>query len=224
MKIVFLGDSLTWGGYGGSYLDELVRLLPEHSLINAGDGGNTVLNLLRRLDDDVLSHKPDGVFVMVGGNDAISYSQPQTRQYYKQAQKIPEGVVTPDQFAQVYRDLLTRLHTEHVLVWIGLPPAEYNPDVVAAMKQYNDLAAESARALNIPVLDLMAEFAPPDVPERPPLDMAYILTIGSREKSGWNEFDQAKSEGGFTYTFDGLHLMPESAKRLAQSIADFLRA
>jgi lysophospholipase L1-like esterase len=224
MKIVFFGDSLTWGGYGGSYFNELVPLLPEHTLINAGDGGNTVLNLLRRLDDDVLSKAPDGVFVMVGGNDAISYSQPQTRQYYKQVQKIPYGVVTPDQFAQAYRDLLTRLHVEHTLVWIGLPPAEYNPDVVAAMKQYNDLAAESARALNIPVLDLMAAFTPAEIPERPPLDMSYILTIGSREKNGWADFGKAQAEGNFTYTFDGLHLMPDSAKQMAQRIAEFIRS
>jgi lysophospholipase L1-like esterase len=124
MKIVFFGDSLTWGGYGGSYFNELKTLLPDHELINAGDGGNTVLNLLRRLDDDVLSHQPDGVFVMVGGNDAISYSQPGTRQYYRQVQKIEDGVVMPEQFAQAYRELLTRLQLAHTLVWVGLPPSE----------------------------------------------------------------------------------------------------
>lgn len=224
MKIVFFGDSLTWGGYGGSYFDELKPLLPDHELINAGDGGNTVINLLRRLDDDVLSHSPDGVFVMVGGNDAISYSQPATRQYYKQVQKIPEGVVTPDQFSQVYRDLLTRLQLAHTLVWVGLTPSEYNPEVVETVRSYNDLASEAARALNIPVLDLMAEFAPSHIPERPPLDMAYILTIGSRQKSGWNEYAKAQAEGGFTFTFDGLHFTPESAKRAAELLAPFISA
>src|SRR5690606_2643265 len=199
-------------------------LLPDHELINAGDGGNTVINLLRRLDDDVLSHSPDGVFVMVGGNDAISYSQPATRQYYKQVQKIPEGVVTPDQFSQAYRDLLTRLQLAHTLVWVGLTPAEYNPEVVETIRSYNELASEAARALNIPVLDLMAEFAPSTIPERPPLDMAYILTIGSRQKSGWNEYAKAQTEGGFTFTFDGLHFTPESAKRAAELLAPFITA
>jgi lysophospholipase L1-like esterase len=224
MKIVFFGDSLTWGAYGGSYFNELTSLLPEHELINAGEGGNTVLNLLRRLDDDVLSHAPDGVFVMVGGNDAISYSQPATRPYYKQAQKIPDGVVTPDQFSQAYLDLLTQLHLAHTLVWIGLSPSEYNPEVVETTRLYNDLASEAARALNVPVLDLMAAFTPTNTPERPPLDMAYILIIGAREKSAWNAFDKAQKQGGFTFTFDGLHLTPESAKRAAERIAAFIRA
>jgi lysophospholipase L1-like esterase len=223
MKIVFLGDSLTWGGYGGSYFNELESLLPDHELINAGDGGNTIINLLNRLDEDVLSHEPDGVFVMVGGNDAISYSQPETRQYYRQVQKIPDGVVTPEQFSQAYRDLLTRLHLAHTLVWVGLPPAEYNPEVFETVGQYNGLAAEAARALNIPVLDLMDAFPPENVAERPPLGMPYILTIGSREKSGWNEYEKAQQEGGFSFTFDGLHFMPEAAKKAAELIAAFIQ-
>jgi lysophospholipase L1-like esterase len=224
MKIVFFGDSLTWGGYGGSYFDELKPLLPDHELINAGEGGNTAINLMRRLDDDVLSHAPDGVFVMIGGNDAISYSQPETRPYYKQVQKIPEGVVTPDQFSQAYRDLLTQLQLAHTLVWIGLPPAEYNPQVVEAMRMYNNLASEVARAFNIPVLDLMEAFPPENVQERPVLGMPYILTIGSRGKSGWSDYEKAQKEGGFTFTFDGLHVTPESAKKAAKIIADFIRS
>jgi lysophospholipase L1-like esterase len=54
--------------------------------------------------------------------------------------------------------------------------------------------------------------------------MAYILTIGAREKSGWNDFDKAQKQGGFTFTFDGLHFTAESAKRAAELIAAFIRA
>ena len=114
MKIIFLGDSLTWGGYGGDFVAEVARQMPDHDIINAGQVGNTVLSLLRRLDR-VLSQKPDGIFVMVGGNDAISRTQPATRPYYEQTQKVPGGIVTPDQFAQTYRDLLLQIHARHVL-------------------------------------------------------------------------------------------------------------
>ncbi len=54
--------------------------------------------------------------------------------------------------------------------------------------------------------------------------MAYILTIGSRQKSGWNEYAKAQAEGGFTFTFDGLHFTPESAKRAAELLAPFISA
>ena len=224
MKLVFLGDSLTWGGYGGSYVEALRRLMPEHEIINAGEGGNTAINLLRRLESDVLSHDPDGVFVMVGGNDAISFSQPKTRSYYRQGQQIDAGFVTIDDFETAYRELLSQLQLAHVLVWIGLPPIEYNPTVVDTVRAYNERAREIARSFNVPVLDLMAAFAPPDIPERPPLDIGYILTIGKREQTGWNAFDEAQREGGYSFTFDGMHLTPESAAQVAERIAAFIRA
>ena len=129
MKIVFLGDSLTWGKYGGDYVAEVAKLLPQHTIINAGIGGNTVLNLLKRVDD-IVEDAPDGIFVMVGGNDAISYTQPETRRYYEQVQKVPGGIVSPEQFSQTYRDLLTHIQLAHVLTWVGLELGEYNPEVV----------------------------------------------------------------------------------------------
>jgi lysophospholipase L1-like esterase len=225
MKIVFFGDSLTEGSYGGSYFDALVRLMPEHELINAGVGGNTVINLLSRVEDDVLAHQPDAVLVMVGGNDAISSSQPKTRSYYRQAMNIPDGVVTPEIFEQAYRDLLTKLQLAHIVVWIGLEPNEYNPATLAAVTDYNTRARNIARSFNIPVLDLMEAFpAPADLPDRPDLGIDYILTIGAREKRGWNDYEAARQAGGFTYTFDGLHLTPESAKKTAEWIAAFIRA
>lgn len=221
MKIVFLGDSLTWGGYGGNFVTEVERLLPEHRIINAGYGGNTVVNLLRRLAD-VLALQPDGVFVMVGGNDAISYSQPATRRYYEQVQDIAGGMVTPEMFAQTYRDLLTQLHLAHVLAWVGLPPVEYSAALAAVMRDYNALAAEVARSLNVPVLDLYAELTPPHLSERAPLDMATINLIGRRTAAGWSDYETERQRGGFTYSFDGTHFTPATAQRVAQRIVAFL--
>lgn len=223
MKIVFLGDSLTWGGYGGNFVDEVQQRLPDHTIINAGEGGNTVINLLRRLDRDVLSHQPDAVFVMVGGNDAISYSQPKTRSYYRQAQEIESGFVTPEEFEAGYRELLTQLQLAHVVTWVGLEPSEYNPTVTDTLREYNERLREVARAFSVPVLDLMNEFNPPSVPERPPLDIGFILTIGKREQSGWNEFETARREGGYTFSFDGLHVTPAAAKEIGARIAEFIR-
>lgn len=221
MKIAFLGDSLTWGGYGGNFVAEVASRLSQHEIINAGVGGNTVVNLLRRLDD-VIAQNPDGVFVMVGGNDAISYSQPDSRPYYKKAQALPDGMVTPALFEQTYRELLIQLQLEHIQTWVGLPPSEYNPEVVQTTKEYNDLARAVARALNVPVLDLMAQFTPANIKDRPALSIKFIDTIGQRERSGWDDFAGEKERQGYTYTFDGLHLTPDAAKRMGGIIAEFL--
>lgn len=221
MKLIFLGDSLIWGGYGGSLVDEIARLLPEHTVINAGEGGSTVVNLLRRIDD-VLAEQPDGVFVMVGGNDTLSYCQPATRPYYEQAQKIPGGVIPPDLFARSYRELLTRLQLAQALVWVGLEPIEYSRETQETLREYNALAADIARSVNIPTLDLMAELAPAHVPARPPLTLAAINLVGRRVASGWSAYEIERERGGFSYSFDGIHFTPQTARRAGRRIVAFL--
>ncbi|MBL8155026.1 MAG: SGNH/GDSL hydrolase family protein [Anaerolineae bacterium] len=223
MHITFLGNSLVEGRYGGSFVEAAAAHLPAYTITNAGVSGSTILNLAARLDS-VLDGQPDGVFLVCGGNDAISYSQPDTRRYYEQVQGVPGGIVPPDLFASTYRDVLLRLQMNHVLAWVGLGQAEVNPAVVAAMTHYNALAREAAASLNIPTLDLTAELAPPSVADRPPLSLASINLIGQRMRSGWQDYEAERIRGGYTFTFDGLHLTPTAAQHIGQRVATFLNA
>jgi lysophospholipase L1-like esterase len=221
MKIAFLGNSLVAGSYGGNFVGLVASRLPEHIIINAGQNGNTVLNLLQRLDS-LLDEQPDQVIILCGGNDAISYSQPDTRRYYERAMNVPGGVVTPEQFASAFRDLLTRIQLAQAVTRVLLPPLEYNPATVAAVQQYNALMTEACAALNLPTLDLMSALVPATVPDRPPLTQSTINLIGQRLASGWNDYEQERQSGEFTYSFDGLHFTPETAQRVAGWVIDFL--
>jgi lysophospholipase L1-like esterase len=222
MRLVFLGDSLTWGKYGGSFVDRVAELLSDHEIINAGVGGNTVINLLDRLDM-VLQKAPDGIFVMVGGNDAISYSQPGVSEYYRLTRGAPDGQITPDLFARTYRELLTQIQLEQVLTWVGLETTEYSPALLETFGQFNQLVRDVARSLNAPMLDLGDYFQASSIPERPDLTEDHIALIGKRAQMGWADYEHERRRGGFTYTFDGLHFTPESAYRAGKLIADFLR-
>ncbi|MBI1278707.1 MAG: hypothetical protein GC179_11325 [Anaerolineaceae bacterium] len=221
MKIAFLGNSLVEGSYGGNFVKEVAARLPQHSIINAGQNGNTILNLLARLDD-LLEQEPDIIFVFCGGNDAISYSQPDTRRYYERVMKIPGGVVTPDQFRTYFRDLLIRIQAAQVVAYVGLSPMEQNPKVAEAMREYNQIAAEVCRALNVPTLDLMKALNPATIPERPALSQKTINLIGQRVASGWKDYESERQQGGYTYSFDGLHLTPESAVKVAEMVVGLL--
>ncbi len=221
MKIAFLGNSLVEGSYGGNFVAQVAARLPQHTIINAGQNGNTIFNLLARLDD-LLAQEPDLVFVFCGGNDAISFSQPETRRYYERVMKVPDGVVTPDQFRSHFRDLLTRIQLAQTVASVGLAPMEYNPATAATMQQYNQIAAEVSGSLNVPILDLMTAFNPAQIPERPALSQATINLIGQRVKSGWKDYALERERGGYTYSFDGLHLTPEAAVQVADKVVDFL--
>ncbi len=221
MKIAFLGNSLVEGSYGGNFVAEVAARLPQHTIINAGQNGNTIFNLLARLDA-LLEQEPDAVMVFCGGNDAISYSQPETRRYYERVMKVPNGSVTPDDFRTAFRDLLTRIQAAQVVATVGLSPMEQNPTVVEAMRQYNGIAADVCRSLNVPTLDLISAMNPAQIPDRPALSQATINLIGQRVTSGWNDYESERQRGGYTYSFDGLHLTPEAAKQVAAMVVEFL--
>ncbi|GAA4444097.1 SGNH/GDSL hydrolase family protein [Novipirellula rosea] len=64
-KVVCFGDSITKRGYS----DFLAPLLGVDA-INAGVGGNTTTQALRRMNQDVLSKHPDVVVIFFGTNDS----------------------------------------------------------------------------------------------------------------------------------------------------------
>lgn len=73
MKIVCLGDSLTYG-YGVPRRDCWVSLAAEatsHTLVNRGVNGDTTGGMLARFGRDVLGEQPDRVLLMGGANDII---------------------------------------------------------------------------------------------------------------------------------------------------------
>jgi lysophospholipase L1-like esterase len=223
MKIVFLGDSLSWGGYGGNFVAEVAKRMPEHEIINEGVGGDTVVNLLRRVESVIEEHKPDAIFVMVGGNDATSYIMPATRNYYRKAKKLDNGMVSPEDFESNYRELLHQIQLHHVLPLVGIAPTEYNKELVKAKQSYNAIAKSLAEKLNIPVLDLDSPFTPANPIEREATSLQFIQQIGERVAAGWNEFESEREKWGYSYTFDGMHLLPQTAIKFAELIVPFLK-
>jgi lysophospholipase L1-like esterase len=74
--VVFLGDSITQQGAGPDGYVTLVRKAidanrPDSGIkvVGAGIGGHKVPDLEKRLDRDVLAHKPDVVVIYIGIND-----------------------------------------------------------------------------------------------------------------------------------------------------------
>ena len=82
-RIIFLGDSITAlgndpGGYVSIVRDTLTSRHPELGLkiIGAGISGNKVPDLQKRLQQDVLDHRPTFVFIIIGINDVWHSLEP----------------------------------------------------------------------------------------------------------------------------------------------------
>jgi lysophospholipase L1-like esterase len=105
---------------------------------------------------------------------------------------------------------------------MGLEPIEYNPEQVAMLREMNNYAAEVCAEMKVPVLDLMVHLTPATVPAR----RQYNLSDYARNALialGWRQYDRWQQAGGFSYTYDGVHLTEAGATRIAELVATFLR-
>lgn len=101
-KIVCLGDSVTGIYYhtGGlrAYPEMIgvgLKLLDpasQASVINAGISGNSTVDALKRLQKDVLDHKPDFVTVMFGLNDIVRVPKPEFQANLKSIIEQCQGI------------------------------------------------------------------------------------------------------------------------------------
>ncbi|RZK49472.1 MAG: G-D-S-L family lipolytic protein [Pedobacter sp.] len=95
-RIIFFGDSITQAGVQGEgYINLLKKELDptQFELIGAGIGGNKVYDLYLRLEDDVLSKKPDVVVIYVGINDVWHKLGAKTGTDYDKFLKFYEAII-----------------------------------------------------------------------------------------------------------------------------------
>ena len=143
LTIVFFGDSITAGyGVDSSYV-YLFRLrlkstsaFDRTKVVNAGVPGNTAADGLARLDSDVLSQKPDLVYLAFGGNDLKA--------------RVPLS-----EFENILRKMVRRLQSEtHSEVIMLTTPVFDIPLISKTTRQYNDVIRKVAKEENVGLLDI----------------------------------------------------------------------
>lgn len=94
--LVCFGDSIT---ADETFFDGMPRLTPRLQevfpnwiVVNAGVPGDNTFDALNRIEEDVISYKPDFVTVFLGTNDAVSFSQVSLQAYKENLEKIVNQV------------------------------------------------------------------------------------------------------------------------------------
>ncbi|MDG5471536.1 SGNH/GDSL hydrolase family protein [Jeotgalibacillus sp. ET6] len=153
--LLFIGDSITECGrfedpehIGNGYVkflhDEIKSQKPDWTVLNRGVSGDKVWDLEKRWEEDVLAHDPDVLSVSIGVNDV-----------WHQLDHPKDQQVTPDEFEQVYRKLLSQLSPSTMLVLMEPTIIEEDPlskgnQELSVYAEIVRLLAEEHRAFYVP--------------------------------------------------------------------------
>jgi lysophospholipase L1-like esterase len=203
--VVFAGDSITDCGrraaeapFGAGYVRHAIELITARyptlklKYFNEGIGGNTVVDLQNRWEDDVLRHQPDWITVKIGINDLHRGWAPP-----------PAVAVTPEIFEAAYRDILTRGKANGAKLLLIDPfyisqdrnensarkrVLDYLPEYISVV----DKMAAEFDALQVKTQDLFQEqlkYRPADYfcpePVHPYASGHHVIALGLLDKLNW---------------------------------------
>lgn len=152
-KIIFFGDSITQAGVApNGYITLLQQMLVKNGrdkafeLVGAGIGGNKVYDLYLRLEEDVLSKKPDLVFIYVGINDV----------WHKRS----FGTGTdPDKFEKFYNRIIEKIQAAGAKVVICTPTVVgekkgFVNELDGDLNKYSEIVRRIAKNKSVELIDL----------------------------------------------------------------------
>ncbi|MFP3903498.1 MAG: SGNH/GDSL hydrolase family protein [Armatimonadota bacterium] len=163
--LVCTGDSITWepGGYVDSVREILAARFPDDppTVINAGVGSDTALQMLQRFDEDVLAHEPDLVSIMAGVADTVWQLVGRS-----DAQSPAEEGSEPDEFGQAVEEMTIRALDAGASVVLCTPtlfeenwghdPSQGNRMIVAKTRHIERIAKEYGATI-IPTAEVLRQ-------------------------------------------------------------------
>ena len=230
--IACIGDSLTHGNVGQSWVDYLRNQFPTNIFLNEGINGNTVWQVLNRLEP-ILACKPGIVIVMIGTNDALGSFDVNSGQRYKRNNNLLE-VPTFEKFKEQLSELIERLSEVPEIAICTLPPIGENTDSLVNMhvKRFNEFIKFIANQKNIdllPISDhlwleissrtypLIKDYNPKAIPlMRKIFEGIFHYYIF---KKSWNKIARAK---GQWILFDQIHLNERGARIVFNIVKNFI--
>ncbi|MBN1444568.1 MAG: SGNH/GDSL hydrolase family protein [Candidatus Omnitrophica bacterium] len=169
-KFLFIGDSITDCGrrvdaapFGNGYVrifrDLITANFPDRRIefINKGIGGDTVVGLRQRWEDDVIYHKPDWLSILIGINDVhrfimkgLDWEKLDAENYRacydeilkKTKEKLSCGIILMEPF------YITLNKTDYWRGEVTGRLAEYRKAVAELSKKYNTLMIKTQDIFN----------------------------------------------------------------------------
>lgn len=177
VRIVLFGDSITqMGNDPGGYIDLMRQdiagkgLSDKYELIGEGIGGNKVYDLYLRLEDDVLAHNPDVVFIYIGVNDVWH--------------KAWGTGTDADKFEGFYRALIRKIQATGAKVVLCTPAVigertDFTNQLDGDLNKYSVTIRNLAAEFNCSLIDLRRAFLDYNLKNNPEnLEKGILTTDG----------------------------------------------
>lgn len=167
--VIFFGDSITeanktkdeWAIVSDAIGNGFVNMINSHyylntdlnlRIINKGTSGDRTFDLIERIDQDVLSYKPNHVFIMIGINDIWRmFDMPQIKDFKTNSLEYNKNI----------EELVTRLLSEDINV-ILLTPFYLETNLTNPIRKMVDLYNNELRNIslkyNLTLIDLQKSF------------------------------------------------------------------
>ena len=230
--VACIGDSLTHGNVGQSWVDYLRLEFKDTIFLNEGINANTSWQVLQRLEP-ILECKPDVIILMIGTNDALGSFDVNSGLRYKRNNKLPE-VPTFDKYKEYLPKIIDRLSVSSKVAICTLPPIGENKEskVNQHVNQFNDFIKIVAKEKNINLLqvsdslwsDIDSRTYPSEIDYNPksiPLLRRIFGGIFHHYlfKKSWNDIAEAK---GQWILFDQIHLNERGAYIVFNLVKSFI--
>lgn len=167
--VIFFGDSITesnktkdeWAIVSDAIGNGFVNMINSHyylntdlnlRIINKGTSGDRTFDLIKRIDQDVLSYKPNHVFIMIGINDIWRmFDMPQIKDFKTNSLEYNKNI----------EELVTTLLSEDINV-ILLTPFYLETNLTNPIRKMVDLYNNELRNIslkyNLTLIDLQKSF------------------------------------------------------------------
>ncbi|MBS1919549.1 MAG: G-D-S-L family lipolytic protein [Bacteroidetes bacterium] len=174
--VIFFGDSITeQGAQPGGYITRIDSLCKtEHKrdqyvFVGSGIGGNKVYDLYLRLDDDVLSKKPDIVIIFIGVNDVWHKALRQTG-------------TDPDKFEKFYQAIINKLKAIGSKIVLCTPASigertDFSNPQDGDLNEYCNIIRNLAQKNNLKLIDLRKKLLDYNLKNNPENKDRGILTV-----------------------------------------------
>ena len=150
--IACIGDSLTHGNIGVSWVNQLRKEFPSDVFLNEGINGDVVWQVHQRLKP-ILKCNPDIVILMIGSNDAMASFNSKSGKRYKLNNNLPD-IPSFQSYQKLLSELLNKLIGVKKVFLCTLPPIGENEDsqINQHVNQFNDFLKQITQEKDVSLL------------------------------------------------------------------------